>query len=319
MKKTILNFLFIVSIIAIVFGASAYSVQKPLLENFHTYFHESFEIPGLKDGFVPQGITYVEAQDVFLLSGYIHKEKDASRIYVLNHGDVHKIELYTDENTPYYGHCGGIATDLKYVYIANDGEGNDNCVWILSLSDILDENTDKIYVQKALFTDVKASACTVYNGYLWVGEYEDGINYHTDESHHLSKNNPSLILAYKLNDTNIVESKPAFALSVRNRLQGIAFDIENNIYLSASCGLDNSSLDVHENVFLKEADTFIQLKEETIPVWTLNTSSLSYEITMPPMSEGIVFKDNDLYILFESASNKYRFGKILGFDHIYRY
>ena len=83
--------------------------------------------------------------------------------------------------------------------------------------------------------------------------------------------------------------------------------------------IDNSSLDVHENVFLKEADTSIQLKEETIPVWTLNTSSLSYEITMPPMSEGIVFKDNDLYILFESASNKYRFGKILGFDHIYRY
>lgn len=318
MKKTLLNFLTIIVIISIVFIVSAYKIQKPLLENFHTLFHSSFEIPGLDDGFIPQGITYVEKEDIFLLSGYIHKEKSASCIYVLNHGSNYKIELYKDKNTPYYGHCGGIAYDNNTVFIANDGEGKDNCIWMLSLEEVLNKKDSKIYLKDALYTDVKASTCTIHNGYLWVGEYEDGMNYRTDDSHHLSKTNTSLILAYKLT-TSDVERTPTLALSVRNRIQGISFDKDDYIYLSASCGLNNSSLDVHNNVFTKEADTSITINKTVIPVWILDKNTLHYEITMPPMSEGITFKKNDLYILFESASNKYRFGKAIGFDHIYRY
>lgn len=318
MKKTILNFLLIATIICGIFVYSAYTIQKPLMENFKKYFHPSFEIPGLEENFVPQGITYVEKENVFLLSGYVHKEEQASRIYVLDHGEVSKIELYLDENTPYNGHCGGIASSNETVWLANDGEGKENCVWTIDLKDIL--NTSKLYLKTSFNTDVKASTCNVHNGYLWVGEYEDGMNYHTDESHHVTKNNPSLILAYKIDETSIygVNTFPEKALSVRNRLQGIEFD-SDNIYLSTSCGLNNSSLDVHENVFLKENDTTITLNNQDIPVWILNKETLKHEIVMPPMSEGITFEDKDLYILFESASNKYKFGKYLGFDHIYRY
>lgn len=319
MKKTILNFLFIVTIILCVFVYSAYTIQKPLMENFHKYFHSSFEIPGLEDGFVPQGITYVKNENVFLLSGYVDKEESASCIYILDHGEHKKIELYIDKETPYSGHCGGIASYNNTIWLANDGEGKENCIWFISLDELM--NTSKLYLKESFQSEVQASTCDVHDGYLWVGEYEDGMNYYTDKSHHLTKNNPSLIVAYEIDETKpygITSTTPQKALSVRNRLQGIEFD-EENIYLSSSCGLNNSSLDVHENVFLKKHDTSITMKDTEIPVWILNSETLKHEITMPPMSEGITFHKKDLYVLFESASTKYKFGKYLGFDHIFRY
>ena len=42
---------------------------------FFNNFEESFIIPGLKEGIIPQGICYDETTDCFLITGYYDKEK----------------------------------------------------------------------------------------------------------------------------------------------------------------------------------------------------------------------------------------------------
>ena len=321
MKKTILTFLSMILVIALLFISSALSYEKEELKTFKEQFSATFQIPDLENGFVPQGITYIESEDIFLICGYMHKEKSASRIYLVKEEAYHKIELYLDKNTPYYGHTGGISAGSSLVWLANDGDVNDNCIWTLSLDEILDPSTSTIYLENYFVGEGRSSTCYVYDGYLWVGEYADEYSYTTKESHHLTDNNPSLILAYKIDETKengIVSTTPEKILSVRNHLQGFAFD-ENSIYLSTSCGLDNSILEAHENDLNKEADTSLLINNTNVPVWILDTSSKQYEITMPPMSEEMTFKKNDLYIMFESASNKYIFGKFFKQDYIYAF
>ena len=53
--------------------------------------------------------------------------------------------------------------------------------------------------------------------------------------------------------------------------------------------------------------------------YKLDSNNLIKTITIPPMAEGIFYKDNKVYVLFESSAKKYtgaypRIGKIMEFD-----
>lgn len=298
-------------------------MEKEYLQNFYTYFKPAFAIPGLEDDFVPQGITYID-EDTFLLCGYVYEENEASRIYVVQNDKIRQIALYEEADKPYTGHTGGIASYDNLVWLANDGNEKNNKIWCLSLDEILDPNCTKLYLKHAFTSEVRASSCSVYDGYLWIGEYEDNMNYLTKASHHITKNNPALVVAYKIDiqsEIGIENDIPQKALSVRNRLQGIAFDENGDIYLSSSCKLDNSSLDVYDSIQTRNNDTTISISNHEVPLWILDDTNKQYSIVMPPMSEGIAFKENTLYILFESASSKYKykFGSLFHSEYVFAY
>ncbi len=77
---------------------------------------------------------------------------------------------------------------------------------------------------------------------------------------------------------------------IPKRVQGVAFDKDGRIYFSTSYGRKNSS-------YLKVYNSLLTLAE--VP------AKPTVEVEMPPCSEEIVFADDSLYILFESASEKY--------------
>lgn len=54
----------------------------------------------------------------------------------------------------------------------------------------------------------------------------------------------------------------------------------------------------------------IELGGKEVPIYYLDKSNLVNTVTVPPMSEEIVYKDGKIYIMCESASNKYIFGKL---------
>ena len=94
-------------------------------KNFES-FKEEFEIPGLKDGAVPQGIGSCEAeyyvynaevdktealrQQYYFISAYM-ADGSPSRIYVTGEktGYVGYVTLKKEDGGDFYGHCGGIA------------------------------------------------------------------------------------------------------------------------------------------------------------------------------------------------------------------
>jgi hypothetical protein len=57
----------------------------------------------------------------------------------------------------------------------------------------------------------------------------------------------------------------------------------------------------------------------SVPVYYLDSESLTDDITLPPMSEEIFVKDGRLYVLLESACKKYIFGNLIRGRHVYSY
>jgi len=77
---------------------------------------------------------------------------------------------------------------------------------------------------------------------------------------------------------------------IPKEVQGVAFDEDGTIYFSTSYGRKNSS-------YIKAYTSLFMLSQ--------NPGKPSMEVEMPPCSEGIVFEDGALVVLFESASEKY--------------
>ena len=94
----------------------------------------------------------------------------------------------------------------------------------------------------------------------------------------------------------------------------------DKLYLSTSYGLSFSHIleynsdslplvdDVHDFTFLGT----------NIPLYAVDSSSLLNDYKLPPMSEEIVMIDSELYVMNESASTKYFFGKLIGGKWCYR-
>ena len=83
------------------------------------YSDDAFDIPGLDEGFVPQGICYIEALDSFAVSGYVKGEN--SRLYLVEKGtgEVKKL-IFRD----FSKHAGGVACDGDDVWVCAGGSEN---------------------------------------------------------------------------------------------------------------------------------------------------------------------------------------------------
>ena len=52
--------------------------------------------------------------------------------------------------------------------------------------------------------------------------------------------------------------------------------------------------------------TQVVLNGVSVPVWYLDSGELEEKITTLPMSEGVAYMKNRLYVLYESGAEKYR-------------
>ena len=315
----------------------ALNLLTPLVFNgFFGNAQKEYLIPGLSAGLVPQGYAYVAEEDVYLQCGYMADGVSASRIYVTNTKDTDDtrfVELYTADGTPYTGHTGGITAAGGFVWLANDGEGEDNCVWVLSLQDILTaEAGGSVRLTTRFQSETRAACCFADGEYLWVGEFNDGEKYVTDASHKFAVSggeNFALVCAYPLDASSVygvafteADGKavftPALALSVTNLVQGFTRTPEG-FALSTSYGLSVSHVYFHKDVTTGEADASLKVNGTDVPVYFLDSESLTDDLSLPPMSEEIFIKDGRLYVLLESACKKYIFGNLIRGRHVYSY
>ena len=119
------------------------------------------------------------------------------------------------------------------------------------------------------------SCITCYGGRIWVATHTEVFN--------------GKMISYEFDK----EQGKLVALSeyqIPQKVQGVAFDANGSIYLSTSLGRKNSS-------YLKAYTSLIALDK--------NPSDPAMKIEMLPCSEEVVFVDGSLFILFESASEKY--------------
>lgn len=296
--------------------------------SFYNNSNVEFTIPGLNDGFVPQGLDYVEDKDVYITCGYASKSGNSSMVYVIKaDGSATKTELKNEDGTNYTGHTGGIAYYKDYVYIT----GSSGCD-VFSLSDILEgkESTKQLGEVK---TPNDPAFCNIYDGKFYVGSFYRAGNYVTPESHHLTTpagdNNMALMTVYTLDDSCEfgVGETPTAVYSLPSLVQGMTFTDSGKIVLSTSYGLATSHLYVYDASMIttgtytfsgidEESDTYY-LNGTTVDLYYLDSASLVEDISAPPMSEEIVYRNGKILIMTEAASNKYIFGKFTGAWKLY--
>ena len=301
----------------------------PLIyRDFFSRADREFTNPGLGAGMVPQGFTYLDDRDIYLTCGYMANGEDPSRIYIVDdeRDTVRYVELLEADGDPYLGHTGGLTAAGDFVWVANDDEGEGNCLWALSLAELLAaKNGDGIMLETAFVPESRAAFCTVDGGYLWVGEFHDGEKYKTKDSHEVTLagggTQNAMAFAYALDashETGIAQT-PSMAVSLGDLVQGMARDAEGRFYLSTSYGLKKSHLLIYENALSGEHDSTITVGGEEVPVWHLTEDNLLSDVKMPPMSEEIFVDGDEVYVMFESACRKYYFGILLRGRGVYSY
>ncbi len=285
---------------------------------FYTQAQQAFWIPGLSESFVPQGIDGWE--DGFLLSGYLSNNGAARLIWVGPDGAERRIRVLREDGTLLRSHAGGITVSDDFTYLAG---GNGAC-YVLSTAELMDPECHAAAVLGEFPTGNRASFCARQGNLLLVGEYARGEKFRTADNHHLitpaGEENPALVTAFRLDGTEPlgVRERPAAAYSIPDRVQGLSFSDDGRAILSASGALGASQLYLYDFQGARSArrDVF-RLLDTVVPLYYLDSGSRMDVLHLPPMAEEVTFGSGRLYVLFESASHRFRYGKLVGGEYVY--
>ncbi len=292
--------------------------------DFYKNAEKEFKTPGVSDNLVQQGMVYVEEKDLFLVCGYM-SDDTASRVYVLD-GEGNFLsysELRHADGSVYTGHTGGIEYHGNHLYITEGTKekGYDGGLDVFPLDEILNGES-MVKTTGRVKTYNNPAYCHIENGYLLVGEFFREVDYETSDDHRLvtpaGDHNHAMISVFKLNDSPLgVSGVPIARISTRGLVQGMTVT-EKYIVLSTSWSISSSHLYVYDKTKITE-DKLLSVDGVEAPLYHFDSASLVADVEAPPMAEEMVYHDGRLYILSESACNKYIYGKFMSGGHLYSY
>lgn len=312
MKKAlkILGVVLAAILILVILAASVFSViDRVKYREFYKNSEKAFAIPGLWDGAVQQGFDYSEELGLYVYSGYM-KDHSASRLYLIDlDGNSRFVELKEKDGTDHTGHVGGVSFGGDYIYVTASSK---NQILMFKTTDVIDGDGVATVCDEF---DVFLSSAYVYvrENKLYTGEFYIANDYETPEDHRLTTpagdENTALMGVYTLGaNGKPASADPAYVISTRGQVQGMAFDSQGRLVLSTSWGLNPSGIYVYDLDAAKNGTCTIDGKSYTVKY--ADSDCLENTIVAPPMAEEMVYIDGKLIIMNESASMKYIFGKL---------
>ncbi len=258
------------------------------LKDCEYYFCDDIEVPGMpktkaKDFLndyifskaqCPQGLCLTE--DYVLITSYSTQEDCLGVLLVMDRiTGEYLTTLAMDEES----HLGGIAYDGKNVWVCNSNNNTLERISYEFIEHMVVENKGKV-VDATHVVDVypvsnKPSCITFYQGRLWVATYTKFTN--------------STMIAYSYdNKSDSLEELGKY--KIPNKVQGVTFDKEGRIILSTSMGRNFSS--------------YIKIYS-SISYMSANVRNPDLVIEALPGSEEVDIYDEELYVIFETAGEKY--------------
>lgn len=176
-------------------------------------------------------------------------------------------------------HLGGIAYDGSNIWICHSNSRTLERIPYEYIQKIAEDAPGYCIDASALSDEYELkntpSCITCYGGRVWVGTH--------------TKIFGSEMLSYCYDEEN--DTLTSFSrYNIPSKVQGIAFDRNGQVYLSTSYGRNNSS-------YLKVYTSLLSL--------TKHPDEPQVKVEMPPCSEEIAIADDNIYVVFESASRKY--------------
>ena len=285
-------------------------------DGFYGKAKRHFEVPGLDEEFVPQGLDYVSERGKFIISGY-EGDEEKSVIYVCEADSYKKVNI-TKDSGEFFCHSGGICAWGDFVYMA----GCDGYCYIISCEELFDQDgTAK--VMGAFYVGNNANFLSAHGGKLYVGEYYFPLFFPTEEHHHLKTPcgdmNRALMVTFSLIDDGIlgVNPTPREIYSIRDSVQGISITDDSKILMSSSNSINGAFLTSYDLSSARLSGDTLSFLGHELPIYYLDDSSMISTMEILPNSEGITFYGGRVYMVFESASYKFPYGKWLDSQYIY--
>lgn len=276
-------------------------------------------VPGLRQGFVPQGLAAWDERGWLLVSGYVDGGQAALFVLDAASGTMLKaLAVVAEDGKPYAGHAGGLAVgeDFGDGMAFLSGEG---CVYCIPLADIALAG-DRVRVRSSFRTPTAASFCACSGGTLWVGDFYQEKDYPGDESRRVVGRDGVELRAWAVGypASSIgfgggSEPAPAYVLALPDRVQGMAVLPGGEIALSRSYGrARDSTLSFFRSPLASAPDARVDVGGSSAPLWLLDGLALARDLAAPPMTEGLAASGGFLYVLFESGAHKYMNGSPRG-------
>ncbi len=258
----------------------AYNLPKKEKTNRNEYLLKDMdfsfleEVNILEEEEYPQGLCITE--DFVFVSSYSGVRGNLGKIKVFDKKSSELlISLGMDENS----HLGGLTFDGTYIWVCNSSKMSIERISYAFIQQMVRENRGSMIDARNLMDIYRVnnipSSVTYYDGQLWVATHSIWTN--------------AIMIGYNYNEnTNHLNSLVSFWIPPK--VQGVTFTEEGEVYLSTSYGRKNSS-------YIK--------KYSSIYAMSNDVNDYTELIELPPCSEGIEYKNDKIYVLFESAGKKY--------------
>ena len=276
------------------------------------YYNEYFSLlskeaknPGLSENFVPQGITHCD--NLFVTVGYMADDTN-SRIYTVDYitGEVKHFPLISDGRS-FVGHTGGIQYSNGYFYLANEG----NSLYKFTAASVYQKNGTKIEIGLPIKLNSNTSFVYGKENFLYVGEFHKNPEYPcTNEISYNGQTHYAIVEKYDISDL----SKPLAVYSIPELVQGFCVKSDGTIVLSTSWSVNSSKFYIYEpEKIIKTGTSYngADLYFLTEPSKTVKAPAMSEDLDI------ISIQNHEKVItMFESACNKYVFGKFFFANYI---
>ena len=324
-KKILIVVLIVLMSFSLIIGG-AITYFRLSVSDYYSASEKAFRIPDIHSGIVPQAFDYDKNNKTFLMGAYM-KDGSPSPLYVINKetgSKVKRVTLLDKEGNDYNGHFSGLAIYSNFLFVA---EGKSILVYKYSLVKNASDGDKieclgKVSTYKTDTDYVRNSFLTVYGSTLIAGEFYRSPNYETPNKHKITTKagdyNQAIAVEYNLSSSYSlgIDPTPVKAYSLPDKVQGM-YITSTNVYLSTSYGISFSHIyEYTKNSLTLEKN--MTILGTSVPVYSLDSSSLVYDFKIPPMSKEIVVIDNNLYTMCESASTKYIFGNLIGSAWCYK-
>jgi len=301
---------------------SSFTTNYP---EFSSTVTNTFQLPGLAEGYTPQGITSLN-DELLLISLYreFHiGSKMPSLFAVLNGTDMVGVyNLHLEDGTPFYGHVGGVTKAKDFIWTVDDyqlyGFKADDI--LDSLSSVGDNVVQDLKATHHKFVDAKASfVFNDGNENLWIGDfYEPGFIFTIPGWHQEgwvagyeldSSGVPTASDTYDLGTKGYNVLKPDTALFIKQGIQGF-LKCDNVVGLSQAFGLYDASIALYESPFNGDTER-VELPDGTSLAVYKIAEEPAHKVSLPTGSEDLDCKcgkggRNEAAVLFESASYIYK-------------
>lgn len=224
-------------------------------------------------GQCPQGICITD--DYYLITAYCTDDDESlGSMYVFDKTTgEYLVTLGMKKNS----HLGGLTYDGRNIWICHSDSKALERISYAYIKKIAAMKPKAFVDATGLFVEYRVSnlpSCvTAYDGKLWVATHNIYFK--------------SVMISYQYRDGKL---KEIARYQIPEKVQGIAFDETGNVYLSTSYGREKSSyLKIYKSVAALDA----------------SPGKPMIKVEMPPCSEEISVANGKIYVLFESASQKY--------------